>query len=444
MGIRLRCGKCGLSLETRDRFAGKRVSCPDCGALIEVPGQLVAPSETPAPKPPPAPAATAAPERVATAAVAQASDAAETPATSDMRRSRLPVAESTDLVWKWVAIGGAAVLLPSLLAMATAIGYLLGRQSALVAPAQQVALAPVERDKTSLDGRLATEQEQNTEIPELDEAAAGRRPETPEAASISDAAGKSRSVDGAPAASGPRPQLIESPPAEAARPEPDAPAIAAEAFDEPAAPRSGRWPLPPVNNEPRVNAPIEAFPEAAMPDEEIADEKAPAGEFVDAEMADEERAAELPDDVAFRPLDVDEPASTFAMSEDGALLFLANESSGRVTVWDIAAGRTVATLETPSPRCLLSRDANLFVGNHGEGTISVFNAAGGWGRKRELMLPRRGVVYLSAAGKRKFKNQLLVTAHGDGPQASYQDCHVYLVNVARDGRRNSAVRRWPQ
>src|SRR5690554_3467198 len=36
MGIAIRCAACGRSLRAADELTGKRVKCPDCGAVIRV------------------------------------------------------------------------------------------------------------------------------------------------------------------------------------------------------------------------------------------------------------------------------------------------------------------------------------------------------------------------------------------------------------------------
>ncbi|MBC8116611.1 MAG: hypothetical protein H7062_19635 [Candidatus Saccharimonas sp.] len=37
MSIRASCDSCGKQLKVRDEAAGKRVKCPDCGSVVQIP-----------------------------------------------------------------------------------------------------------------------------------------------------------------------------------------------------------------------------------------------------------------------------------------------------------------------------------------------------------------------------------------------------------------------
>ena len=170
-------------------------------------------------------------------------------------RFRLPVAESQQPPWKWIAIGGGTVLLPVLLAMTATIGYLLGRQNMAVAPAQQVPMVPADQQAKSPEGRLATELAPTNEQPKVRSAAAPQPLVSPQAASGAGASAKGGSLSAALAV---RPQVVEAAEsAGVAGPGTEAPLAGPEPIDEPTPSRLRPRPVPP-------NADIRCSRQAAL------------------------------------------------------------------------------------------------------------------------------------------------------------------------------------
>lgn len=136
--------------------------------------------------------------------------------------------------------------------------------------------------------------------------------------------------------------------------------------------------------------------------------------------------------VTFEPLLLDEPATSFTMSEDGRFVIMSHQAAGLVSIYDVMADKVTHVIHTDSPRALLSRGDQLFVGNFGEGKISVFSASNAWKLQNEIKVTKPKIVFMSAACQQNFAGEILVTCHGEGGQASYQDSTIFLVDVQRD------------
>lgn len=136
--------------------------------------------------------------------------------------------------------------------------------------------------------------------------------------------------------------------------------------------------------------------------------------------------------VTFEPLLLDEPATSLTISEDGRFVIMSHQAAGLVSVYDVVADKVTHVIHTTSPRALLSRGDQLFVGNFGEGKISVFSASNAWKLQNEVQVTKPNIVFMSAACQQNFAGEILVTCHGDGGQASYQDSAIFLVDVQRD------------
>lgn len=136
--------------------------------------------------------------------------------------------------------------------------------------------------------------------------------------------------------------------------------------------------------------------------------------------------------IQFRPFPMDEPVTSFTISEDNRFLICSHQAANQVSIWDAVTKEKVAILSTTAPRSVLSRGNQLFVANDGKGTISVFSHEKKWILKNQLDIEKPHIVHLSAAHGKHFQGDLIVTCHGKGNQASYRDCHVYHLNVNSD------------
>ncbi len=141
----------------------------------------------------------------------------------------------------------------------------------------------------------------------------------------------------------------------------------------------------------------------------------------------------LNNDLQFEILPLEEPVSFMAMTEDGRHLLLSHQSANRVTVFDIANKTVVEELNTPSPKSVLCRAGKIFVANVGEATVSEFSKNDGrWIQSNEYQVDKPNVVHISAPQSRNFKGKLLVTCHGTDRKASYQDSHIYVLDLESD------------
>lgn len=142
--------------------------------------------------------------------------------------------------------------------------------------------------------------------------------------------------------------------------------------------------------------------------------------------------APLSTEIVFEPVPLAEPATSFAMTEDGRFLVVTHQTANQVSVYDIAEGRVVQTVEIEAPRAVLCRGGQAFVASAGKGIVSVLSEEKGWRLANELQVDHPNVIFLSAAGGRNFKDELLVTCHGEGKQGSYQGPKVFHLDVRRD------------
>lgn len=160
---------------------------------------------------------------------------------------------------------------------------------------------------------------------------------------------------------------------------------------------------------------------------------APVAEALHTETdAPPQPTAVRPDEVVFQTLSTPEPITLMAMTEDGQYLLMSHQGSDQVTIYDVQAERFIGSLNTPSPRSILCRGNRVFVANYGEGTISVFQRGEKWKQVDELQVEKPLIVHLSAPQGKNFRSELIVTCHGEGREASYQDAHIFRLEVSRD------------
>lgn len=134
-------------------------------------------------------------------------------------------------------------------------------------------------------------------------------------------------------------------------------------------------------------------------------------------------------DVEFTPLELDDPVTYMEMSGDGERLFLTHQAENAITVYDVRDDRVVDVLETPSPRNILWRNGQLIVADNLSGMISVFSEAKDWQLTKQFRIPKNSIVHMSAPQGKAFRNEIIVTCHGPGVQASYQDSMIFVAST---------------
>lgn len=180
---------------------------------------------------------------------------------------------------------------------------------------------------------------------------------------------------------------------------------------------------PPISAPPAAGAAVPTAVGSSVTEAEsktVAPTAPPAGDSADASV------------VRFERLELDEPVTSLTITEDGHHVIMSHQTADIVSVYDVVHDRVVHVIGTSSPRALMSRGDRLFVGNFGKGTISVFSASKGWSLENELQVTKKEMVHISAPRSRNFAGEILVTCHGPGQTASYEDSQIYLVDVARD------------
>lgn len=136
----------------------------------------------------------------------------------------------------------------------------------------------------------------------------------------------------------------------------------------------------------------------------------PASAQSDPKAKDKGAATPAPagDTVAFQAMSLTQPVTLMTLTEDGKYLILAHENANALTVWEVAAGKAVATPAVPAPRSLLSRGGEIYVGSETEAKIRVFSQ-NDWKLANELTADKPRVFLLSAAGGTNFKGKLIAT-----------------------------------
>lgn len=140
----------------------------------------------------------------------------------------------------------------------------------------------------------------------------------------------------------------------------------------------------------------------------------------------------LTNTVDFEKLVLDYLVTSMDMTEDGRYLVLTHQADNQVSFYNVLQRKVAASVTAVAPRSVLCRSGFAFVANYGKGTISVYSRDKEWQLVNELQVNKPNVMYVSAPGGRNFKGELIVTCHGDGPQASYQDSHVFAVSMKTD------------
>jgi hypothetical protein len=133
--------------------------------------------------------------------------------------------------------------------------------------------------------------------------------------------------------------------------------------------------------------------------------------------------------IQFEDLLIDDPVTFMEMSADGKSLALAHQDANKVSVYDVLQLKVTAIIQTPSPRIVLHRAGQLIVGSRNDASIKTYAEVGKtWKLKREAKIPTHGLVHLSAAYGRAFRNELLVTCHEDGSNGPRSGCLVYALD----------------
>ena len=144
--------------------------------------------------------------------------------------------------------------------------------------------------------------------------------------------------------------------------------------------------------------------------------------------------------IQLEPLVLDEPVTNMAVTDDRQFLILTHQAANSISVYDISKSRVAQTIACQSPGSVLCRGSKVFVAGRGTNAINVYSQTEQLLHQETLTIDRSGIVHLSAAGPPFFQHELLVTCHGNGVEASYQDSHIFLLNTeTKQSRRLSAA-----
>ncbi|MEZ6134656.1 MAG: trypsin-like peptidase domain-containing protein [Pirellulaceae bacterium] len=151
-------------------------------------------------------------------------------------------------------------------------------------------------------------------------------------------------------------------------------------------------------------------------------------------------ALQDPHAVVFTEVLLTFPVTSLDITDDGRWLVISHQLGDVVTVYDVLNSKIDRVIHVQSPRTVVCQGDRLFVANFGLGTIGVYSISQGWQLIDELQVPKKQIIHLSIADGPDNHDVLLVTCHGEGRQASYQDTHNYKIDVERDTSEKIATR----
>lgn len=395
MSIEVHCANCSQHVRVKSKYAGKRVHCPHCEHLIQVPqveGGLDSSSEIlgAVTAPPPLPPPTAPPqvERRPPAMIPHVAPIVRKPP-----KSGLPV-------WVVTTACSAAIVL---FMLAVYVAYTLGTRTG---PSSVAQANPAKTEET----------------PSNQSSRPRPTPPLPPSPPMTDG----RNAKGTASVASTSPPAKPTAPASSAETSPTSPAPTSPAPTSPA-------PANPADG--TTKATSEAQPPANDSGKSAPADPADSKE-IPAVHASDPAAASAPrpkaDVIDFQALPLESPATSMAMTEDGRYLVVSHQTANQLTIYDVLSRKVAATVATTAPRCVLCRGDKIFVSNYGQGTISVFAHRDEWQQVNELKVLKPNVVHLSAPGGKNFADTLLITCHGDGPEASYQNSQVFVLDMATD------------
>ncbi|MEL7263890.1 MAG: hypothetical protein AAFP69_03625, partial [Planctomycetota bacterium] len=146
-------------------------------------------------------------------------------------------------------------------------------------------------------------------------------------------------------------------------------------------------------------------------------------------MAIAQRAVNDPNAIRFAAIECDDPVSYIELSDEGLLLAIVHGGSDAVSLYDVASKTITARLDVKSPRVAIIRRGKIIVGSREMGKITIFEKRRDqWQLDNEITVPQFGMVHLSAAYDRTGDQSFLLTCHGDGVSASYQDSKILALD----------------
>ena len=128
--------------------------------------------------------------------------------------------------------------------------------------------------------------------------------------------------------------------------------------------------------------------------------------------------------------------SSMAITEDGDYLLLGHKASDKLSVWNVSQQEMKATVDCPSPGPILCRGSYTFVGNDGEGTITVIDNKT-WKVTKTIDTGHRVISYMSAPQGKYFQGLIVVTTRIDS-----NDSKLTVVDTRRNRFNPIEARFW--
>ena len=122
----------------------------------------------------------------------------------------------------------------------------------------------------------------------------------------------------------------------------------------------------------------------------------------------------------------DNPAA-IAVTSDYRYFIIADADADKITIFKIGEKEPFKVIKMTSPSSILSRKGKLYIAHGGSGIIDIFSEKS-WEKIKEISIPDKFPIQLSAPQGEFFKGTLIVACHS--PKSS--DYPVYVVNTLKD------------
>ena len=115
---------------------------------------------------------------------------------------------------------------------------------------------------------------------------------------------------------------------------------------------------------------------------------------------------------SFEPIDMPDAPTSCTLSEDGKLLLVAHEQANKVTAWDVRTAKLVKTVDSPTPRQILSRGNFVLVAAYDDGQVLQYSLPD-WKLVRKFAVDKK-VADLSAGVGGFFNGKVMAGCESNG------------------------------
>jgi hypothetical protein len=122
--------------------------------------------------------------------------------------------------------------------------------------------------------------------------------------------------------------------------------------------------------------------------------------------------ADLSGPIDFQMVNTPGDVNTFCVTDDGLFFFCAHEKADKISVYEVATGKHIKTVDAKSPHYMIGRKGLVFVVNKVHATLYYLSRGKGWEVTRSIALKIESPYYISAPQNMFFKSSLIVIGGG--------------------------------